>query len=379
MARVALNGRLLVPGKLEGIGRFTQRCLEELVARRPHDEFLLLVDQPIHPSHRLGANVEVRRMVVPGRRPWLLRLWFGLVMTWTLKRWRADALVSLEGPLAMGMPASFPQLSVIHDLNFVHHPGWLPRRWARYYNRWFPAFARRANVLGTVSECSRQDLSDTYGINRDRVVVIPNAADESFVPLAPESKADAQQTYAGGSAYFVYVGSLHPRKNIGGLLAAFESYRAAGGTHALVVVGASMWGGMQEVLSTEAAPHVHWAGRLNDESLAQAMGGAECLLFLPWFEGFGIPLLEAMACGVPVIASNVTSIPEVCGGAAFALHDPTDIEGVAASMKAIDEDYKAKRAAIERGLVRASEFGWARSGALLDAAVDSLLELPQEP
>ena len=318
-------------------------------------------------------------MVVPGRRPWLLRLWFGLVMTWTLKRWRADALVSLEGPLAMGMPASFPQLSVIHDLNFVRHPDWLPRRWARYYNRRFPAFARRANVLGTVSECSRQDLADTYGINRDRVVVIPNAADESFVPLAPESKADAQQRYAGGSAYFVYVGSLHPRKNIGGLLAAFESYRAAGGGHALVVVGASMWGGMQEVLSTEAAPHVHWAGRLNDESLAQAMGGAECLLFLPWFEGFGIPLLEAMACGVPVIASNVTSIPEVCGGAAFALHDPTDIEGVAASMKAIDEDNKAKRAAIERGLARASEFGWARSGALLDAAVDSLLELPQEP
>ena len=124
---------------------------------------------------------------------------------------------------------------------------------------------------------------------------------------------------------------------------------------------------------------MHWAGRLNDESLAQAMGGAECLLFLPWFEGFGIPLLEAMACGVPVIASNVTSIPEVCGEAAFALHDPTDIEGVAASMKAIDEDNEAKRAAIERGLVRASEFGWARSGALLDAAVDRLLELPQEP
>ena len=109
MARIALNGRLLVPGKMEGIGRFTLRCLEGLVALRPNDTFLLLVDRPDDKVFHLGPNVEVHRIRIPARRPWLIRWWFGRPMSRVLKAWKAEAFVSLEGPIATKMPSEFPQ------------------------------------------------------------------------------------------------------------------------------------------------------------------------------------------------------------------------------------------------------------------------------
>jgi len=112
---------------------FTLHCLRELVARRPNDAFLLVVDRPDDAMYRLGPNVEVRRIWVPGRRPWLLWWWFNVSLPRMLRQWQADAWVSLEGPLAGNMRPSFPQLAVIHDLNFEHHPEWLPKTWANYY------------------------------------------------------------------------------------------------------------------------------------------------------------------------------------------------------------------------------------------------------
>ena len=122
MARIALNGRLLVPGKLEGIGRFTLNTLTQLVALRPDDAFLLVVDRPDDEMFRLGPNVEVVRIRIPARRPWLMKWWFGKPLSRVLRKWNADAFVSLEGPIATDMPADFPQLTVIHDLNFEHRP-----------------------------------------------------------------------------------------------------------------------------------------------------------------------------------------------------------------------------------------------------------------
>lgn len=374
MARIALNGRLLVPGKLEGIGRFTLRCLEELVKLRPSDQFLLLVDRPIHDMHRLGPNVEVRRIWVPGRRPWLLTIWFGMALTSVLKRWKADAFVSLEGPIATGMPLDFPQLSVIHDLNFLHHPEWLPEHWAKYYTKWFPHFARRANVLATVSDFSRTDLAESMGLEAEAIRVIPNAPDGVFQPLDEVEVAKAQQEFAGGGPYFVFVGSLHPRKNIRGLLNAFVAYRETGGQSDLVVVGEAMWDQVQSNMPAELRQRVHWVGRLEDEGLNLAIGGAQAMMFIPWFEGFGIPLVEAMACGTPVIASNTSSIPEVCGDAAFALKAPDDAEGLAQAMLALEADEEGRMQAIHRGQARAGQFDWSSSGALLNQAVESLLD-----
>ena len=378
MARIALNGRLLVPGKLEGIGVFTWKCLQELVRQRPHDEFLLVVDRPHDAMFELGPNVEVRRMPIPGRRPWLLQLWFGWPLRVLLRRWNADVFISLEGPLALGMPARFPQLTVIHDLNFEHHPEWLPPRWARYYRTQFPRFAAEARRVVTVSDASARDLADSYGLPRKDISVVPNAADRFFIPLADLASADVRKRHTGGERYFVFAGSLHPRKNIEGLLNAFGQYVDRGGLRHLVIVGAAMWDELPMDVLPSVRQRIHSLGRLPHDELPKVMGAAEALVFVPWFEGFGIPVLEAMACGVPVIASNVTSLPEVCGDAALALVSPGNPEEIAQAMWAAEHDLEARTAACERGMERAKHFSWAASGQALNRLVDDMLD-PSKP
>ena len=376
MARIALNGRLLVPGKMEGIGRFTLRCLEGLVALRPNDSFLLVVDRPDDEVFHLGPNVEVRRIRIPARRPWLIRWWFGRPLSRVLKGWKADAFVSLEGPVATQMPSEFPQLSVIHDLNFEHRPEGLPARWANYYTTEFPKYARRANVLGTVSEFSRKDLERTYGMNASDIQVFSNAADESFQPATEKDVDRAQNKYAKGRPYVLFVGSLHPRKNVEGLLAAFEMYCSQGGSWDLVVVGVAMWSEVLPRLSSQVESRVHFAGRLDHGDLVLAVSGARGLVFVPWFEGFGIPVVEAMACGVPVIASDVTSLPEVCGDAAFALVNPSETSSIASEMMRLELDPQAARETAERGLRRAKDFSWSATAAKLSAALNPILPAP---
>ena len=373
MARIALNGRLLVPGKLEGIGRFTLNSLRHLVALRPDDAFLLVVDRPEDEMFRLGPNVEVVRIRIPARRPWLIRWWLGRPMRRVLQRWKAEAFVSLEGPLASGMPDGFPQLSVIHDLNFEHRPEDLPAQWSRYYRTDFPNYARQATLLGTVSEYSRQDLASTYGLDAKDIRVFPNAADASFVPTTEAGRLQSQRVFASGAPYFVYVGSLHHRKNIDGLLTAFQHYVDAGGGWDLVLVGVAMWSDDLPSLPEEVQRRVHFAGRLNHGDLVAAVSGAQGLVFVPWFEGFGIPLVEAMSCGVPVVASNVTSLPEVCGDAAFALVDPGQPEDISKAMLDLEGHPESASEAAERGLRRAQDFSWRATGQALSDALNDMM------
>jgi glycosyltransferase involved in cell wall biosynthesis len=211
------------------------------------------------------------------------------------------------------------------------------------------------------------------GLDAEAIRVIPNAPDGVFQPLDQIEVAKAQREFAGGRTYFVFVGSLHPRKNIHGLLKAFVAYRKAGGQSDLVVVGEAMWNQVQSNMTAEHRQRVHWVGRLEDEGLNLAIGGAQAMMFIPWFEGFGIPIVEAMACGTPVIASNTSSIPEVCGDAAFALKAPDDAEGLAQAMLALEADEEGRMQAIHRGKARAGQFDWSSSGALLNRAVESLL------
>ncbi len=374
MARIALNGRLLVPGKMEGIGRFTLNTLKHLIKLRPEDNFLLVVDRADNALFHLGPNVEVVRIRIPARRPWLMKLWFGRPLSRVLKRWKADVFVSLEGPLAMNMPHDFPQLTVIHDLNFEHRPDGLPFFWRRYYQTEFPRFAQLAHVLGTVSDYSRQDLARTYDLDPAQIEVFPNAADVSFKPATSRQRDDARKSLSQGRPYFIFIGSIHPRKNLEGLISAFHAYREMGGTWDLVVVGVPMWKNNLSSMSSNVVAHVHYAGRLNDDALIHALAGAQGLVFVPWFEGFGIPVVEAMASGVPVISSNVTSLPEVCGDAAFAMVAPAHIESIAREMQRLEQHPELAEAASLRGLARAKDFSWASTGEKLSRVIAQMME-----
>ena len=358
MARIALNARLLVANKLEGIGWFTHECFSRIAANHPEHQFLLLFDRRPDSMFDYGDHVEVKHLWPPARRPMLYDWWFDYSVTRAIRRWNADVFVSTDGFLSRR--TSISQLAVIHDLNFMHHPEWMPPREARYYRNRFPQFALIATRLATVSAYSQNDLVEQFGLDQQRIDVVPNAPAADYAVLDEEGKALQCKRWSEGSPYFIFVGSLHPRKNIEGLLAAFAAYKAGGGQAHLVVVGSSMW--TEEM---RASADVHWVGRLDRVDLALAMGGALGLVYLPWFEGFGVPIVEAFACGIPVIASNVTSIPEVCGGAEAALVAPDDAQDAAHWMERIERDASYRQDCVRRGLDRAQDFTWDLSADLL--------------
>lgn len=370
MARIALNARLLIPGKLEGIGGYTDAICARWIAGCPEDEFLLLFDRAPHADFNYGPNVEMRRLLPPARRPLLMDAWFDLSVARALRRWGADAFVSMDGYLSRGR-VPCPQISVMHDLNFEHHPEWIPEMYGRHYRARFPEYARLAAHLVTVSEYSRQDIIKTYKCEPGKVSVIGNAADSLYRPLEELEREAWRTEHMAGQRYWLFVGSLHPRKNIGGLLNAYRAYRAAGGNAKLAIVGAGMFG--QE---TDLEPGVVWLGRKSKEELAKWMGSADGLLYLPHFEGFGVPVVEAMAAGIPVIASAVTSIPEVCGDAAAGLVDPQDAEGAAQAMRRVETDEHWRADRVAAGIRRASTFSWDEQAERMNRLVRQIMGNP---
>ncbi len=369
MARIALNARLLISGRLEGIGWFTHAIYQRIVAAHPEHDFLLLFDRPQAPEFQYGPNAEAMRLWPPARRPFLVDAWMDVAVPWALKRWGADAFVSTDGFISRR--TQVPQLAVMHDLNFEHHPEWLPARHARHYRARFREFAQIAHRLATVSTYSKHDIHATYGVPLDRIDVVPNAPSSRFEPLAPEAAAAVRATWTQGKPYYCFVGSLHPRKNIPGLLAAHAAYRRGGGQAELVVVGAPMWGELPA--EWRAAEGVHWLGRLATTELKAVLAAAEGLVYLPYFEGFGIPLVEAMAAGVPVVAAQTTSLPEVTGGAEAALVAPDDAEAAAAAMLRLDGDAAWRADRIAAGLQRAEAFSWDTSAERLFTSITAIL------
>ena len=166
MAVVAINTRLVIPGKLDGIGWFTMETVQRMTAAHPEHQFHLLFDRQPPEDLFPGDNVQCHRVWPPARRPFLVDIWFDWAVPRLLKKLKADLFVSPDGFLSS--KTSVPQVAVQHDLNFEHHPEWLPKRVAQHYKRRFPDAAKRAARIATVSQFSAQDIHQRYGVARDQ-------------------------------------------------------------------------------------------------------------------------------------------------------------------------------------------------------------------
>lgn len=257
---------------------------------------------------------------------------------------------------------STPAISVIHDLNFEHQPENLDPVAGGYMRRFYPKFARKSKRVITVSEFCRQDLIGTYQLNSTKVDVVPNAYGEHFLALSTERQKEARSDYSDGAAYYLYLGALNPRKNIDGLLAAYEFYRDAGGRHRLLIVGEKMlWTKDIEEAYRLHKYHnaIHFTGRLNNAELARVLAAAQALCLVSHFEGFGIPILEAFASQTAVICANNTAMPEVAGDAAL-LVDSRSPQSIAEALLKMEDD-SLRQAFIKKGSIRIKEFSWERS------------------
>ncbi len=357
--QIAVNTRLLLSNKLEGIGWFSFETLRRIVQNHPEHQFYFLFDRQFSPEFIFGPNVTPVVLGPQSRHPLLWYIWFEFSVARFLKKNNIDLFISPDGYLPL--TTKVPTIAVIHDINFAHHPQGLPKLTAWYYNYFFPKFAHKATRIVTVSEYSKTDIVETYSVAPHKVIVAYNGANSDYMPLDGKQIAEVRRELTGGSPYFMFVGAFSPRKNVVGLLQAFDQFRMQ---HVdgfkLVLVGERLFktNDMERAYkSMTFKEDVVFTGRLNVERLKLVMGAAAGLVFVPFFEGFGIPLLEAMRCNVPIVSSNKTSMPEVTGEAAL-LVDPYNIKEIASAMVYLVETEGLAEELAVKGMARSKHFSW---------------------
>ena len=356
--KIAVNTRLLLKDRLEGIGWVEFETLRRMVESHPEVEFFFLFDRQPDPMFLFGNNVNPI-VLFPQARTSLLFIWFfEFSVRKALKRIQPDLFFSPDGYLSLH--SDVPQVVQFHDLNFEHFPKDIPFRYRWHYRHFFPKFARKAKRIVTVSEFSKQDIVDCYGIDPKKIDVAYNGVNEKFAPISEEEQEAIRAKYTDGNPYFMFVGSLHPRKNLARLFTAFDLFKSQTPSNVkLLIVGEKRWWSEpidQAYSQMRFKDEVVFAGRLRAEDLHLVTAAALASVYVSYFEGFGIPILEAFRCETPVITSNVTSMPEVADDAAL-LVDPFSEASIAEGMtEMLDEN--VREALIEKGRERAKDFSW---------------------
>jgi len=351
--RIGIDARL-VHYRQAGISQYTVRLLEELAQIAPDDEFVVfqsrkdrraLVDQPNFGQHPLWTPPHHRL------EQWLLPLELAAV----------DLDILHSPDFIPPFRRSCKSVITIHDLNFLLYPHFLTPQSASYYGQIDQA-VRKCDHIIAVSESTKRDIVRLTGAPENKITVVYEAAHPVFRPIADQARlAGVKERLRINRDYVLFVSTIEPRKNVPTLLLAFK--RLLDSYHSpvnLVLAGEEGWL-FKEVFALveklELQGRVQFLGRVSLEDLPELYNAAKLLVHPAFYEGFGLPPLEAMACGTPVVVSNTSALPEIVGDAAL-LVDPTDADGMAVAIWRVLSDETLQRQMREKGLRRARRFSW---------------------
>lgn len=373
--KIAVNTRLLLKGKMEGIAMHAYNVLKRITVAHPEHQFLFLFDRPYNEEFIFSDNITPIVLMPQARHPVLFYLWFEYSVARILRDAKPDLFYSPDGFLSL--KADTPSVMVMHDINYVYYPDDLPRMALWYYKNYYPKFMNKAKHVLTVSEYSKQDIIKNYRIDSNKIDVVYNGADELYRKLNDDEKRDVKQKYSQGKDYFVYVSALHPRKNVKRLLQAFDKMKDSTASDIkLLLVGPAYFKNSEMMGVYDQMKHkndVVFTGRLEVTELCKVVGAAFAMAYISYFEGFGIPIIEAMRCEVPVITSNTTSMPEVAGDAALFI-DPFSVDSIAEGMLKVLKDEPCRSSLIEKARLRKDVFTWDRTADLTWKALEKTMK-----
>lgn len=356
--KIAINARFSGLEYLEGYGRFTNGLVDALTDLDTKEEIYLMYDrQPVTPPAALPFLVKGPK----ARHPFLWKLWYDLSLPSMAKKIKADVVFSPDG--FCSLRTKIPQVLAIHDLAFRHFPDGIGPVYRRFYTHYTPAFIRKAKHIITVSEFSKEDIIMHYPHAKGKISVIYNAADPSFTPLNWEEKEKVKKQHTNGFDFFLYAGAIHPRKNLINLLKGFSWFKNRHKSNIKLVLAGRAWDEpsfSEQLLRYKFKEEVIHLGYIPDPMMHKLMASAYALVYPSYWEGFGLPALEAMQSGTPVICSNTSSLPEITQGAAIYC-DPHDPEAFGKAMGLLYKDEEHRAQLIRAGLERARMFTWENS------------------
>jgi glycosyltransferase involved in cell wall biosynthesis len=363
---IAINAIFLQKGQLEGYGYFVQEIVRRWVAQYPQHQFVLVFDRPADPSFRFAENVTLVEVGPPARHALGFLYWYNLRLPMALRKYKPDVLVQPYG--FCSFTTRIPQVMVVHDVSFKHFPQFVPA-----YHRWFyqlftGSFINKATQLATVSDFSAKDIIQYYPKAAGKISVVYSAAKPFFQPLDYEAKAAVKAQYANDCEYFLFTGGIHPRKNLLNLLKAFSVFKKWQRSNMkLLVVGRKAWqyeDVLEKLSSYKFREDVVLLDYLDEQELAKITASAYAAVYPSFWEGFGVPIVEAMQSGVPIITSNTSAMPET-GGDAGLYGDPADPNAIGQLMVQVYRDEQMRSRLIAKGLEQAKQFSWERSADLL--------------
>lgn len=359
--RIAINTRFLIKDKLEGIGIYTHELSKNLVQLLPEHDFYFLFDRPFSSDFIFGNNVQPLVVSPPARHPFLWYWWFEYSIPKVFQQNKIDVFFSPDGFCSLS--TNIKQILTIHDIGFERFPEHTPFLVRNYYRHFTAKYCHKAQRIFTVSKFTKQEISTVYNIPSNKIEVAYNA----FENTSNSSSKNVHQIDSRLSSqipYFIFVGAVHPRKNVLGLLKAFEYFKSNfSQQHQLVIVGRKAWlnKNVEDFYQKMRFKNdVVWIEQIQREDLIHLTQQSFAMVYPSWYEGFGIPVLEAMQLGVPVIASNTTSLPEITGDAAL-LISPNETIEIAMAMQRLIEDKMLRNQLIEKGKKQAQQFIWKTS------------------
>jgi glycosyltransferase involved in cell wall biosynthesis len=363
---IAINARTLRPVPHDGIGWFTLEVTRGIAVAHPEHRFVLIGDRNYRQAPVTGDNIELINIPLRTFHPVLWHMWHEYLLPGVLKKVRPDLFIAPDGNIPLR--TSVPCVPVIHDLNHEHRPGDLPLRERRYYRHFFPLFAGKAVRVATVSEFSARDISATYGISRDRIDIVPNGVASLFSPPCHGEAEVTRRQFTGGRPYFLFVSNFSPRKNVATVIRAYDLFRRDNKSdHMLLLAGSRLYltGDLDRALrSTSYSKDILFTGSVTRDILRRLYGAATALTFVPWYEGFGIPVVEAQRCGTPCILSDTSSLSEISGGAALCA-GPAGAGAIAEAMAQLVDDEALRRRLSEEGIHNSLRYSWENTAAAM--------------
>ncbi|MCY7311594.1 MAG: glycosyltransferase family 4 protein [Chitinophagaceae bacterium] len=363
---IAVNTRFLLTDYLEGYGNFIYETFKRITQNHPEQQFIFIFDRPYDERFVFGKNVKAVVTGPAARHPLLWKLWYDIKVPAVLRKYKADVFVSCDG--FCSLRTKVPQCLVVHDLAFLHYPSFIKKSHLLFYKRYTPKFLTKAISVATVSEFSRQDIITQYKTDATKIDLVFNGVKEIFQPVSDEDKAATKNKYTDGKEYFVYAGAIHPRKNLMNLLKAFSVFKKRQQTNMkLVLAGRLAWkyeSFKEKLKSYKYRNDVVMTGYVDDKELFQLIGSAYGMVYPSLLEGFGVPVLEAMQCDVPVITSANSSMQEIAKDAALYV-DANSHNNIADKMMLLYKDENLRKELILKGRQIAKQYNWDKTADLL--------------